>query len=112
MSETVLNGYMAQGAQADNGTATTTVPGIPNQRLFVTKLHADYSATVAGIRNILLKFGPLAKLTIRWDFSKGDFDWNLPVALKGLHGDSAEVQLDASGTGGITGRSAFSYFVR
>ena len=117
MSEAILNGYFKQGGSANNALATVSSGNIRDQRVYATRIRANYSAAVAGVRSITLLVAGVQKLQIMWDFSKGEFDWNLPIAIRGQYGNDlgaggVDVQLQASGTGGILGRVGIGYFVR
>ena|SRR5207248_11725867 len=105
--ELILNGDVVQSAAADNAIATASKAATANARHFVSGIAADYSVAVALIKTVTLKLGGVAKLIYRWDFSKGPFLHNFPVPIHGDYNAAVSVELEASGTGGTTGRVAF-----
>lgn len=103
-AEALLNGAAAQSNTADNATATVTLAAITGARHWIGSVEADYSAAVALIKTVTLKFGTTAVFIWRWDFSKGPFARGLGFAVHGDYGQAVSVELEASGTGGVTGR--------
>lgn len=110
-NESLLNGDVVQSGLADNATATASKAAIQAQRIFVCGVEADYSATVAAIKTITLKFGTVTKFIIRWPFSLGPFLWAFPAIPKSIPNEAASIELEASGTGGVTGRVAMFFFL-
>ena len=103
-AQALLNGKPVQSATADNATATVTLAATSGTRHFIGSIEADYSASVALIKTITLKFGTTAVFVWRWDFAKGPFARGLGFAVHGDYGEAVSVELEASGTGGVTGR--------
>lgn len=111
MNEPTLNGDLVQGSLADNATASATKPAIGSQRIFACGVAADYSATVAAIKTVTLKLGTATKMIVRWNFANGPFVWSFPAMIHGDYNQAVSVELEASGTGGITGRATLFYFL-
>lgn len=107
LGEAVLNGDLVQSSAANNATATATKAATANARHFIGAIYADYSATVSAIKTVTLKFGTTAKFIWRWDFSAGPFVANLAWPVHSDYNEAASVELEASGTGGTTGRVGF-----
>lgn len=106
--ELLLNGKPVQGSAADNATATVTVGATPAVRHFVCGIYADYSAAVALLKTVTLKFGSATAFVWRWDFSKGPFLLNLALPFHGDYNEAVSVELEASGTGAVTGRAGIA----
>lgn len=102
-TELLLNATPKQSSAADNALATVTVAAQQAMRHFILGVEADYSAAVALFRTITVKRGTTTLFQWRWDFSKGPFSKNLPVPFHGDYNEAVSVELQASGTGGITG---------
>jgi hypothetical protein len=103
-AEMILNGAAVQSATADNAIATVTLAATQGVRHFIAGIDADYSVAVALIKTITLKFGATTVFVWRWDFSKGPFQRNFPVAVHGDYNQAVTVELEAAGNGGQTGR--------
>lgn len=92
-----------QSAAADNATATVTLAApTDGSRRYVCAIDADFSAAVNAIKTVTLKYDGVAQFAWRWDFSLGPFQRNVPFA--GPKDAEVSVELQASGTGGVTGR--------
>jgi hypothetical protein len=107
-NELLLNGDVFQSSATDNATATVTRAAVGGVRHFVGGLAADYSAAVSAIKTVTLTrvvAGSTVTLVYRWDFAKGPFLHNLPLVVHGDQNTAVSVALEASGTGGITGRA-------
>ncbi len=109
-SEPTLNGDAVQSGAVDNGLATATMTAVAGQRRFVSGVEADYSAAVAAVKTVTLKFGTTTKFIIRWDFSKGPCIFPFPAVQKGDYAQAASIELEASGTPGTTGRVTAFFF--
>lgn len=103
-AQALLNGAPAQSATADNAIATVTLAAITGSRHLIGSIEADYSASVALIKTVTLKFGGVSQFVWRWDFAKGPFARGLGFAVHGDYNQAVTVELEASGTGGVTGR--------
>lgn len=103
-SELLLNGRAVQSDVADNATATATLAAVVGVRHAIVGIDADYSTSAPTNKTITLKFGGVAKFVWRWDFTKGPFVRNLPVPWHPDYNQAVTVELEASGTGGVTGR--------
>ena len=107
-NELLLNGDAFQSTAADNATATVTRAAVGNVRHFIGGIAADYSAAVSAIKTITVTRvtnGTTVTLVYRWDFGKGPFLHNFPLMLHGDYNTAVSVALEASGTGGTTGRA-------
>lgn len=100
----ILRGKGTQSTAADNATATASVAAIAEQRHTVYGVHADYSAAVAAIKTVTVKHGSTTWAVFRWDFTAGMFIYNFPLPFRGALNEAVSVELEASGTGGTTGR--------
>lgn len=107
LTEAMLNGSLVQSSDVDNDVATATASAIAAQRHFVGGINADYSAAVAAIRTVTLKFGTTTIHVWRHDFTGGRFETSLPFAVHGDYNQAVSVELQASGSGGTTGRVGF-----
>lgn len=103
-AELLLNGEAVQGSAADNATASATKAAAIGVRHFLAGIRADYSAAVAAIKTVTVKLGTTVVQVYRWDFSKGPFADNMPVPIKPIENTALTVELEASGTVGVTGR--------
>lgn len=108
----LLNGKVAQSSAADNATATATVAAISHQTHGILGVHADYSAAVTAVKTVTIKKGSAAVLVFRHDFNFGPAFYPLPTAVWGDLGGAVSVELEASGTGGTTGRAGIFYFTK
>ncbi len=108
-AQALLSGTFAQDSD-DNAISTAAAPAVQGQTLFITGVHAQYSAAVAAIKTITLSFNGQT-LAFSHDFTNGEFVLNFPVALKSALGGAASAALAASGTGGISGKVIVYYFV-
>jgi hypothetical protein len=110
-AEVLLNAKVTQSSAADNATATATVAAIGGMTHGILGVHADYSAApAAGFKTITLKKGTTTLLVLRHDFSTGPAFYPLPAAVWGDFGGAVSAELQASGTGGVTGRIALFTF--
>lgn len=98
-----LRGDVTESSPADNATATATKAAIANQSHLAVGVEAQYDAAVSAIKTITLKHGTTTWRTWQWDFANGAFLFSLPVALKGDLNEALSVELEASGTGGVSG---------
>ena|SRR3990172_7738720 len=104
-AQALLAGYVTAGNLADNALSTATKAATGNQRHFILGCIADYSAAVALIKTVEFKAGGVTLgAAIRWDFSNGPLILALPGVIHGGDGQAVSVELQASGTAGITGR--------
>lgn len=103
-AQALLNGACVQSSAADNAIATATLSATSGSRHWIGSIEADYSAAVALIKTVTLKFGGVTQFVWRWDFSKGPFARGLGFAVHGDYNTAVTVELEASGTGGVTGR--------
>lgn len=108
-TELLLNSRPFQGATADNATASASVAATLGVRHFLMAIEADYSAAVALVKTITVKVNAVVVFVYRWDFSKGPFSRALPVPIHGDYNQAVSVELEASGTGGTTGRIGGMY---
>jgi hypothetical protein len=108
-TDLILNGRPVQSGAVDNGLATATAAAIGNIRHFVCGIDADYSVTLgAGVlKTVTLKINGVAVFVWRWEFNKGPFMRNIAVPFHGDYNQPVSVELEASGTGGTTGRVGF-----
>ncbi len=106
--QVLIAGDATQSSAVNNATATATIPATQGVQQRVLGVSADYSATVSAYKTITIT----AKKTIifRWDFTNGPFLFALPVALPGEINTAITVALEASGTGGTTGRVTAYHF--
>ena len=112
-AQALLASRSVAGSNADNAVSTATVPAIANQHNYLLGVSADYSATVSAIKTITVTYtrdGSSTTYIVRWDFSNGAFPFSLPGVLKGDHSSAITVALEASGTGGTSGRVYAFYF--
>lgn len=105
-AELLLNARPVQGATADSATASVTVAAIPAQRHFLMSVEADYSAApTAAFKTVTVKVAGVTVFVWRWDFAgRGPFSRALPIPIHGGYGEAISIELEASGTGGVTGR--------
>ena len=108
-AQLVLAGQVANSADADNAVATASVAGATGVRHFILGAVASYSQTVSAVKTITFKRGATTLLQVRWDFSLGPAVIRLPGVLHGDYGEAVSVELEASGTGGTTGRVSLFY---
>ena len=101
----LLRGSATQSASTDNATATATVAATEAMVHLVFGVSADYDAVVAAFKTITVKHGTTTFQVFNWDFTNGPFAFAFPVALKSDQNQTVSVELEASGTGGIDGRS-------
>lgn len=106
--ELLLNARLVQSTAVDNAIATVTIAAVPNIRHFISGIDADYSVTLGAgvIKTITLKVSGVAIAVWRWDYSKGPFSRNFPVPLHSGYNEAVTVEIEASGTGGQTGRGS------
>lgn len=104
MSFALLAGQVYASDNEDNATATATAPAAGGTQHIMTGCIADYSAEVALFRTITFKKGSTTLCVVRWDFSKGPCILPLPGVLRGDPGGAVSVELQASGSAGVTGR--------
>lgn len=103
----LIAGMVVQSAAADNATAAATVAAANGVTHVALGLHADYSAApAAGYKTITLKKGATTIMVFRHDFALGEFVMPLPAGVRGDHDGAISAELQASGTGGVTGRVA------
>lgn len=102
----LLNGRVVESSDADNALATATVAAIAGVRHFMAGLTADYSVIpAAGIKLIQIKVGTTVVKNIRWNpIIEFPFRFAFPVDLHGDYNQAISAELQASGTGGQTGR--------
>ena len=107
-AQILVAGDVTQSSAVDNATATATIGATEGVIQRVVGVSADYSAAVSAIKTITIT----AKKTVvfRWDFSNGGFYLALPVALPGVVNTAVTVALEASGSGGTTGRVTAYHF--
>ena len=107
-AQALIAGDATQSSAVDNATATATIGATEGVTQRVLGVSADYSATVSAIKTITIT----AKKTIvfRWDFTNGAFHFALPAALPGDVNTAVTVALEASGSGGTTGRVTAYHF--
>jgi hypothetical protein len=103
-AELLLNSRPVQGSTADNATASVSVAAVMNVRHHILGIEADYSAAVALVKTVTVKINAVVVFVYRWDFSKGPFARNLPAPWHGDYNQAVSVELEASGTGAVTGR--------
>lgn len=102
---------VTQGATADNAVASATVAAAAHQKHGMVGVHADYSAAPsAGYKTITVKRGADTLIVFRHDFAQGAFLVSLPAPLWGRQNEAVSVELQASGTLGVTGRVALFHF--
>lgn len=102
---------VAQGNLADNAISTASVAGAKGVVHHSLGFSADYSAAVAAIKTITFKKGSTTSFVLRHDFTLGNLlPVALPVAVRGDEDGAVSVELEASGTGGVTGRVNLFYF--
>ncbi len=107
-AQALISGDVTQSSAVDNATATATIAATPGVIQRVLGASADYSATVSAIKTVTIT---AAKTTVfRWDFTNGPFHFALPAALPGALNTAVTVALEASGTGGTTGRVTAYHF--
>ena len=110
-AEVLLNAKVTQGSVADNATATATVSATGSTTHGILGVHADYSAApAAGYKTITVKKGSTTLVIFRHDFALGPAFYPLPSAVWGDAGGAVSAELEASGTGGVTGRIALFTF--
>lgn len=103
----ITNGLAVDATPADNATATATLPATTTGlRYIVTGVDVSYSAAVALVRTITVTYtdprGTAQTFTISRDFTYGG--QYIPLGpLSTRQGTGVTVDLQASGTGGITG---------
>ncbi len=107
-AQVLLAGTATQSAAVDNAIATATIAATPAVIQRVLGVSADYSATVSAIKTITIT----GKVTVvhRWDFTNGPFHLALPGPIPGVVNTAVTVALEASGTGGTTGRVTAYHF--
>lgn len=107
-AQVLLAARATQSSAADNATATATAEAIPGMTQRVLGVSADYSATVSSIKTVTVT----GKDTViyRWDFTNGPFHLALPLPVVGVLGATITVALEASGSGGVTGRATAYHF--
>lgn len=107
-AQVLISGDVTQSSDVNNATATATIAATAGVTQRLLGVSADYSATVSAIKTITIT----AKKTLvfRWDFSNGAFHFALPAPLRGDLNTAVTVALEASGTGGITGRVTAYHF--
>lgn len=107
-AQALIAGDATQSSAVDNATATATIPATPGVIQRVLGVSADYSATVSSVKTITIT----AEKTVvfRWDFTNGAFHFALPMALRGDINTAITVALEASGSGGTTGRVTAWHF--
>jgi hypothetical protein len=99
----LLRGRVTQSTGANNATATATATAVGDQRHLILGVEAHYGAAVAAIKTVTVKSGTATLQTFRWDFTNGPFFFSFPVALRGEVGAAVSVELEASGSGGVSG---------
>ena len=107
-AQVLTAGTATQSSAVDNATATATIAATPGVIQRVLGVSADYSATVSAIKTITIT----AKVTVvyRWDFTNGPFHLPLPGPIPGTMNTAVTVALEASGSGGTTGRVTAYHF--
>lgn len=106
-AELLLNARPVQSGAVDNATATATAAAIANVRHFMCAIEADYSTSAPTNKTVTVKVAGVAVFVFRWDFTKGPFARALAVPIHGGYNEAVSVELEASGTGGVTGRVGF-----
>lgn len=115
-----LAGQHAESTDADNATATATATAhslaanASEGQLILTGFSADYSAAVSAIKTITVTYTPpgaaaTVDYVLRWDFSLGPAVIPLPGPITCARGTNATAALEASGTGGTTGKIHLFY---
>ena len=108
----LLNSKVVQSDDEDNATATASAAAITAQSHGALGIHADYSATVSAVKTVTLKRATTTLAVFRHDFTAGAFIFPLPSAVWGGQGEVLSVELEASGTGGTSGRATLFFFTR
>lgn len=101
----LTHGVAVQSGDTDNAVATATAAGIKRANHTALGYAADYSAApAAGYKTVTFKVGGVAVLVLRRNFANGGFMETLPAAIKAAENTDLSVELQASGTAGVTGR--------
>lgn len=117
-NDILANSKAVESSAADNATATASVaaessfPAGLGQANHITGFAANYSAAPsAGYKTITFKKDATTLFTLRHDFANAGniLPSALPTPVHGDLGGAVSIELQASGTGGVTGTVLMFY---
>lgn len=99
-----LQDSWADTDNADNATATATKAAETNKTHYITSVSGGFGSTVSG-NTLILKDGSTE--VARW-YVYDTFAMVFPSPIELTEGNAANLELEASGTGGVTGAATLT----
>lgn len=117
LARALTTGDAVSSPAEDNATATATLAALDTVggqgRYFLTGVACDFSATVAAVKTVTITWtdsgGTSSTLVLRRTYAEAGFVYRFPSPLGCRIGTGAAAALEASGTGGVTGRVTLFY---